>query len=85
MHDNPNYWKFKGTVKKLKEKDNKCFVCGSDENIVPHSINDKLYGVKNVRNQDVNKILEIKDYKEDYCHQNYKKDHLLYILIVKRI
>lgn len=176
MHDDPNYWKFKGTVKKLKEKENKCFVCGSDENIVPHhlkqvkkrseeyynennivllcdnhhhmyhnqysnvnlktfceffkdnfvlkinenevskvneerrlkmeielnkplkiskltqflklvnktpkktvkiSVGEKLYGVKNVRNQEGNTILEIKDYKEDYFPQDYKNDHFV--------
>ena len=41
------------------------------------SVEDKLYGVKNVRNQDGNTILEIKDYKEDYYTQNYKNDHFV--------
>lgn len=38
MADNPNYWKFQGTIKKLKEKENTCFICGSNKNIVPHHI-----------------------------------------------
>ena len=38
MSDNPNYWKLQGTIKKLKEKDNRCFVCGTSENIVPHHL-----------------------------------------------
>ncbi|MBE6496379.1 MAG: HNH endonuclease [Methanobrevibacter thaueri] len=38
MSENPNYWKLLGIVKKLKEKDNKCFVCGSKEKIVPHHL-----------------------------------------------
>ena len=35
---NENYWKLQGTIKKLKKKDNSCFVCGSTENIVPHHL-----------------------------------------------
>ena len=35
---NENYWKLRGTIKTLKEKDNTCFVCGSNENIVPHHL-----------------------------------------------
>lgn len=38
MSDNPNYWKLQRTIKKLKEKDNRCFVCGSKEKIVPHHL-----------------------------------------------
>ena len=38
MADNPNYWKFLGTIQKLKEKENKCFICGSTKNIVPHHL-----------------------------------------------
>ena len=38
MADNPNYWKLLGTIQKLKEKENKCFICGSSENIVPHHL-----------------------------------------------
>lgn len=38
MSDNPNYWKLQGTIKKLKQKDNRCFVCGTSKNIVPHHL-----------------------------------------------
>ena len=38
MADNSNYWKLQGTIRKLKEKDNSCFVCGSTINIVPHHL-----------------------------------------------
>lgn len=54
MANNPNYWKFKGTVKKLKEKENKCFVCGSAKDIVPHHIkkvkqtSDEYYNENNI-------------------------------------
>lgn len=174
MADNPNYWKFKGTIKKLKEKENKCFICGSDKNIVPHhlkrvknthsdyysednlvllcnyhhhkyhkqypnvnlktfceffrdnfvlkikesevnkvikkrrlnidiylnkplkiskltsfmklvnkpvkktvkvSIGNKLYGIRNIRDQEGNTILEIRGYKEGYTHPNYENDN----------
>ena len=33
-----NFWKLLGTVQNLREKENKCFVCGSKESIVPHHI-----------------------------------------------
>lgn len=54
MADNPNYWKFLGTVRKLKEKENNCFVCGSTKNIVPHHIkqvkqtSDEYYSENNI-------------------------------------
>ena len=54
MVTNPNYWKFLGTIKKLKEKENRCFVCGTTENIVPHHIrkakqsNDDYYNENNI-------------------------------------
>ena len=54
MSDNPNYWKLQGTVKKLKEKENKCFVCGTTKNIVPHHIkqvkhtSDEYYSENNI-------------------------------------
>ena len=54
MADNPNYWKFLGTVRKLKEKENMCFICGSKENIVPHHIkqvkqtSDEYYSENNI-------------------------------------
>lgn len=69
MHDNPNYWKFQGTIKKLKEKDNRCFVCGSTENIVPHH----LKRVKRTSNDyyNENNLILLCDYHHRDYHQKY--------------
>lgn len=48
MSGNPNYWKLMGTVKKLKEKDNLCFVCGSKKDIVPHYLKRLTKQVMNI-------------------------------------
>lgn len=69
MADNPNYWKFKGTINKLKEKENRCFVCGSDKNVVPHHIK----RVKNTHNDyysEDNLVLLC-----DYHHHKYHKQY----------
>ena len=69
MTANPNYWKFLGTVKKLKEKENKCFVCGSTENIVPHHIkkvnqsSDDYYNENNI-------VLLCDEHHHQYHQQN---------------
>ncbi len=69
MADNPNYWKFKGTVKKLKEKENRCFVCGSTENIGPHHIKQVKQTHKDYYNED--NIVLLCDYHHHKYHKQY--------------
>lgn len=69
MADNPNYWKLMGTVKKLKEKDSSCFVCGSKNDIVPHHLkkvnltSDEYYSEDN--------LVLLCDYHHHKYHQQY--------------
>ncbi len=74
MADNPNYWKFKGTIKKLKEKENRCFVCGSNKNIVPHHIK----RVKNTHSDyySEDNIVLLCDYHHHKYHNEYHKVNL---------
>lgn len=74
MADNPNYWKFKGTIKKLKEKENRCFVCGSTKNIVPHHIK----RVKNTHSDyySEDNIVLLCDYHHHKYHNEYHKVNL---------
>ena len=64
-----NYWKFQGTIKKLKQKDNRCFVCGTTKNIVPHHIrrvnqtSDDYYNESNI-------VLLCDDHHHQY-HRQY--------------
>ena len=66
---NENYWKLQGTIRKLKEKDNKCFICGSTENIVPHHIKQ----VKNNSEEyyDKNNLVLLCDYHHRKYHNQY--------------
>ncbi len=68
MAIHPNYWKFKRTIKELKEKNNRCFICGSSENIVPHHLkkvkqtSDDYYNKNNI-------ILLCDDHHREYHHK----------------
>ena len=69
MADNPNYWKFKGTIKKLEEKENNCFICGSEKNIVPHHIKKVKQSHADYYSED-NLVLLC-----DYHHHKYHKEY----------
>lgn len=69
MSNNPNYWKLKGTINKLREKENKCFVCGSSENIVPHHIRKVKQTSEDYYSED-NLVLLC-----DYHHHKYHKEY----------
>ncbi len=75
MAINSNYWKFLGTINKLKEKENKCFICGSNENIVPHHIKQVKQSSDDYFNE--NNIVLLCDkhhhhYHKKYAHVNQK-------------
>lgn len=69
MANNPNYWKLKGTIKKLKDKEKKCFVCGSTENIVPHHLK-KVNQASDEYYSEDNLVLLCDEHHHQY-HQQY--------------
>lgn len=74
MTENPNTWKFNGTVKKLKEKDNKCFICGSEKNIVPHHLRSVKKSSEEYYNE--NNIVLLCDFHHHKYHQQYSQVNL---------
>lgn len=64
-----NYWKFKGTVKKLRDNENQCFICKSTENIVPHHIKSTKQNKDGYFNE--NNIILLCDYHHRDYHQKY--------------
>lgn len=68
---NENYWKLHGTIRKLKEKDNRCFVCGSDENIVPHHLKQVKQTSDDYYNE--NNIVLLCDEHHHQYHQEYSR------------
>ena len=74
MADNPNYWRLQGTIKKLKEKENGCFICGSTKNIVPHHIKH----VKNTHRDyySENNLVLLCDYHHHKYHNEYPEVNL---------
>lgn len=64
-----NYWKLQGTIKKLRKKSNKCFICGSTEEIVPHHIRQ----VKQETDDyfDENNLVLLCDYHHRRYHRQY--------------
>ena len=74
MADNPNYWKLQGTIKKLKEKEKKCFVCGSTENIVPHHIKKVKQTHPDYYSED--NLVLLCDYHHHKYHKQYPKVNL---------
>lgn len=79
MSDNPNYWKLQGTIKDLKEKDNKCFVCGSKKDIVPHHLK-KVNQTSNQYYSEDNLVL-LCDYHHHKYHQQYSDVNLKLFVI----
>lgn len=71
---NENYWKLQGTIKKLKEKENKCFICGSTKNIVPHHIKH----VKNTHSDyySENNLVLLCNYHHNKYHNEYSEINL---------
>ena len=74
MADNPNYWKLQGTIKKLKEKENKCFICGSTENIVPHHIKQVKQTHNDYYSED--NLVLLCDYHHHKYHKKYSNVNL---------
>lgn len=74
MSVNPNYWTLLGTIKKLKEKENKCFICGSTENIVPHHLRQVKQTTDEYYDED-NLVLLCDRHHHEY-HQQYSKVNL---------
>lgn len=68
MSDNPNYWKLQGTIKELKEKDNRCFVCGSKNDIVPHHLK-KVSQTSNQYYSEDNLVLLCNYHHHKYHHE----------------
>lgn len=66
---NENYWKLQGTIRKLKKKDNKCFVCGSTEKIVPHHL--KQVKQESEEYYSENNIVLLCDYHHHLYHRQY--------------
>ena len=64
-----NFWKLMGTVRKLKNKENKCFVCGSTEDIVPHHIRKVKQEIEDYYSED-NLVLLC-----DECHHRYHRQY----------
>lgn len=74
MTDNPNYWKFQGTIKKLKEKENNCFICDSQKNIVPHHIKQVKKSHNDYYSED--NIVLLCDYHHHQYHKKYPNVNL---------
>ena len=74
MADNPNHWKFLGTIQKLKEKENKCFICGSTKNIVPHHI--KQVKQNNPEYYSENNLVLLCDRHHHEYHKKYPEVNL---------
>lgn len=64
-----NYWKFQATVNNLRKIENKCFICGSSENVGPHHINRTKYDSEQYYSKN-NLILLCDD-----CHHRYHKQY----------
>lgn len=69
MMTHQNFWKLLGTVKKLKEKDNRCFVCGSTENIVAHHIRKVEQDCEEYYSE--NNLVLLCDYHHHLYHRQY--------------
>jgi hypothetical protein len=66
---NGNFWKLLGTIKKLKDKGNKCLVCGSTEDIVAHHIKKADPNSKQYYSED--NLVLLCDYHHRLYHRQY--------------
>lgn len=64
-----NYWRMQGTIRRLRKKDNTCFVCGSTENIVPHHI--KKVNPESDEYFDESNLVLLCDFHHHLYHRQY--------------